>query len=144
MPAVTLSPVALYGSGGLSQTRAWWESRFGKSNDDGIGFITYGNYIVSFFSDNAYYIERRWKEPVSQQDALTEASLLIPSDQLFVKTYTPDGRLETMVHLHTSKSLRGRFAEDLFTGGASGDFTVQFNIYDGGITRMIIGIGNNP
>ncbi|MCG3208597.1 MAG: hypothetical protein FOGNACKC_02208 [Anaerolineae bacterium] len=143
-----------YSSGGLGLSRSDWEQNHTATNLDynplGTGYDH--TYDVMFQVGNVWYIERQW--PAG--DAATvdiidnETQNLIPADSQFIKTYSPDGRPETTVNLYFSESLKSRFdsADNEFgnwwAGGEPGNFIVQYNKYDFGITRMIFSIGNNP
>lgn len=139
-------------SGGLGLSQTEWEQTHTQTGKDILGSIYDEKYVVVFQADNVWYIERQWStENAVTPDAVeAESQSLIPADSQFVKTYTPEGRPETTVNLYMSESLKSRFnpedsiTGDWWTGGEPGNFTVQYNQYDAGVTRMIIALGNNP
>lgn len=131
-------------SGGLGLQKADFEASHTKTGTDIMGAIYDNNLIVSFQSDRVWYIERQWGSdaPVTHEDVEVLSATLIPTDSVLVETYNPDGRPETTVNLYMSESLKSRFGE--WIGGEAGNFTIQYNTYDGAVTRLIIAIGNNP
>ena len=84
------------------------------------------------------------RQAVTPEEALAEGQQFAPVDASQLETYSPDGRPETMVNLFISPSLVERFEADVFIGGQPGNFTIQYNIVEGQITRMIVALGNNP
>lgn len=101
-----------------------------------------------FKEGNVEYIDRQWKtkNTVTPEFIKIESQKLIPLDCKLVETYSPEGRPETIVLLYISESLKSRFnsSSSSWIGGEPGNFTVQYNQYEYGITRMIIATGNNP
>jgi hypothetical protein len=74
-----------------------------------------------------------------------ESKSLIPPDSQLVETYSPDGRPETIVNLYMSESLKSRFqTPELWNGGDPGQFIVFYDLFDFGVSRMVINAGNNP
>jgi hypothetical protein len=152
-PPKPLPPVQIgFVSGGLGLSQAEWEKRHVLTGKDVFGSIYDGEYIVAFQVGNVWYIERQWTAENAVMPEVVEADnrTLIPNDSQLVNTYSPEGRPETVVNLYFSESLKDRFrSEDSLTGdwwvgGQPGNFAVQYNLYDFGVTRMIIAIGNNP
>ena len=159
-PEVTNTPVLAsdsgngYSSGGLGLSRLDWEQKHTETSLDyqpiGTGYDN--KYDVMFQVGNVWYIERQWNtnDFVTVDEVKIESQNLIPLDSQLIETYNPEGRPETVVNLYFSESLKNRFKNEdsLFgnwwTGGESGNFTVQYNVYDGEVGRMIISIGNNP
>lgn len=144
-PVPTNMPAPFVSQGlGLSQEQ--WEQRYGPAQQDLPGFVRYGPYVVAFRDGNAWYIERQWTtaDPSYPDAARIEGETLAPSDRSLVHTYSPEGRPETVVHLYASESLKGRFGADVWTGGEPGNFTIQYSVFDGDVTRMIVATGNNP
>jgi len=135
-----------YLSGGLGLSKSDWER---KHSVTGLDFGTMGTgydhkYDVMFQVGNVWYIESQWSanNAVTVDVIKAEVQNLIPADNKFIKTYSPEGRSETIVNLYYSESLKNRFNQ--WVGGDPGNFIVMYNKWDYGITRMIIAIGNNP
>ncbi len=141
-------PVSIFISGGLGLSQSDWEKTHSKTDLDylAIGTGYDGKYDVMFRESNIWYIERMWdmSNAVTPDFVMAESQDLIPADSQFIKTYNPEGRPETVVNLYFSESLNSRFTSEDFVGGEPGNFTVQYNQYEYGITRMIIALGNNP
>lgn len=142
VPTATTPVADLFQSGGLGLTRAEFEKRHTKTGKDIMGTIYDNDLIVSFINDRIWYIEQDFSTGISPTEAKAMGALLIPSDNVQVETYSPDGRPETTVNLYTSKSLEKYF--DKWVGGDPGNFTIQYNAYDGIVKRLIVAIGNNP
>jgi hypothetical protein len=144
-------PASIFASGGLGLSQSDWEKTHFKAD---LGYLAIGTgydgkYDVMFRESNIWYIERQWSmnNAVTSDVVMAESQGLIPTDSQFIKTYSPEGRPETVVNLYFSESLKSRFNSedfDSWIGGESGNFTVQYNQYEYGITRMIIALGNNP
>jgi len=145
-----------YGSGGLGLSRNDWEKTHRESKLEVTSYGTaYDNRHDVYFQldESVWMIETFWnKQDLSTPDiAMSLAQTLIPFDSQFIQTYSPANRPETIVHLYYSESLKGRFSDlDSFTGswwtgGESGNFIIQYNVYEEEpVTRMIISLGNNP
>jgi hypothetical protein len=141
-------------SGGLGLSRNEWEQSHFKTDLNYTVFGTgyEGGYDVVFQEEKVWSIERQWNREaaVTPDEVEAESKTLIPTDHQLVKTYHPDGRPETVVNLYRSEWLKNRFNSESsmmgnwWTGGEPGNFTVQYNIYDYGVSRMLIAIGNNP
>ncbi|MGQ0603094.1 MAG: hypothetical protein ACT4QE_15540 [Anaerolineales bacterium] len=138
VPAISLL------SGGLGLSKAEWEQAHRQTDTDFLGPIYDEYYIVMFANEHVSYIERQWATPVTSQDAEAEGAMLVPSDAVRMEAYSPDGRPETIVILYTSEYLKTQFADEQFVGGEAGNFTLQYNVFDGVVTRMIVALGNNP
>jgi hypothetical protein len=148
-PSPALAPAPntsmVFVSEGLGLTREEWEAQMGSGEPDVLpGFRVYGDTIVTFIDDKVIYLERQWADPVSSEIALAEGVRFIPKDSQQLRIYSPDGRPETIVHLFNSPSLALQFDADSFILGSPGDFTVQYNSFEGEVQRMIVGLGNNP
>lgn len=145
---IVIPQVETFDSGGLGLSKTEWEQVHTETELDyapvGTGYD--GKYDVVFQEGNVWFIERQWRT----DDAITpdvvelESQNLIPVDSQLIETYSPEGRPETIVNLYLSESLKSRFSTDLWIGGEPGNFTVQYNVYDGKVTRLIITTGNNP
>ncbi len=143
-----------FSSGGLGLSQLdWAQGHIETSLDYQVIGTGYDNkYDVMFQAGNVWVIERQWgSNELPLIDVVeAESKTLIPSDSQFIETYSPIGRPETTVNLYFSESLKSRFKNEdssfgnWWTGGEPGNFTVQYNVYDGRVGRMIIGIGNNP
>jgi hypothetical protein len=149
MPPPPAPEVIPFNSGGLGLSQLEWELRHGQgSPGDPSGHIVYENgaYLVSFQEGNVWYIERQWSpdNPVTFDDARLQSGELIPADRQYIQTYSPEGRPEQVVDLYLSPSLQSRFRGNWWVGGAPGNFTVAFDVYDSGVNRMAITLGNNP
>lgn len=132
-------------SGGLAQDETWWADNHGSSTSD-LGYQKYRDADVLFFGCGAAVVERLWEsgQAVTPSDAHDIGKRFAPVDAKLVKTYSPPGRPETTVNLYISRSLADHCEPDSFTGGEPGNFTIQYNVYDGRVTRMIVALGNNP
>lgn len=133
-----------FDSGGLGQPRDWWEANYGAGESDGFLFTKHGDYDLLFSNDNAAHIERQWEDPLPADDARFIAETLMPADAVHLETYSPEGRPETTVHLYRSELLAERFGDDDFIGGEPGEFIILYSTFDAGVSRIILGIGNNP
>lgn len=135
-------------SGGLGVSQPEWEQRYGPgSQSETPGYLWYqGTYLVAFQDGNVAYIERRWppESAASFDDARLQGGELIPADRQYVQTYNPDGRPDWVADLYLSPSLSSRFGGSLWAGGQPGNFTVAYNVFDFGVTRMVIKLGNSP
>ena len=136
----------VFDSGGLGLAKAAWEKEHRETGKDILGPIYDERYIIIFIGNNIQYIERQWStnNSVTSEAVETESKNLIPADSQLIETYSPEGRPETIVNLYLSESLKSRFDADWWIGGEPGNFTVQYNVLDGKVTRMIIATGNNP
>jgi hypothetical protein len=135
--------------GGLGLSQAEWEQAHVQSDlaypPLGVGYD--GIYDVIFQEGNVWYIERQWPvdDAVTPEMIEMESRNLIPPDSQLVQTYSPEGRPETVVNLYMSESLKSRFqTPELWSGGDDGQFIVLYELYDYGVTRMVINAGNNP
>jgi hypothetical protein len=144
-PAQEAAPLV---SGGLGLSQPEWEQRYGPgSQSETPGYLWYqGQYLVAFQDGNVAYIERRWspESAASFDDARLQGGELIPTDRQYVQTYNPGGRPDLVTDLYLSPSLISRFGGNLWVGGQPGNFTVTYNVFDYGVTRMVIQLGNSP
>ncbi len=143
-----------YLSGGLGLSQLDWEQKHTKTNLDyqpmGTGYDN--KYDIMFQVGNVWHIEYIWgsKNPVAPDVVESESKNLIPSDSQFIETYSPKDIPELIVNLYFSESLKNRFnnKDSLFgnwwTGGKPGNFIVVYGVFNGKVSRMVIGIGNNP
>ena len=66
------------------------------------------------------------------------------SAEYYLEVYSPSGRPETTVHLFLSPALAMQLPTDSFVNSLAGNYTIQYNSFDGQVTRMIVAPGNNP
>jgi hypothetical protein len=137
-----------FASGGLGLSQQEWEQRYGPgSQSETPGYLWYqGRYLVAYQEGNVSYIEQRWspETAITIDDARAQSGGLIPTDRQYVQTYSPEGRPDLVVDLHLSQSLASRFSGNVWVGGQPGNFTVSYNVFETGVTRMVITLGNNP
>lgn len=135
-------------AGGLGQSRAEWEALHQEAPlpQAAYGAAYDGAYDVIFQEDKVWYLERQWPagSAPTADEVEAESRRLIPDDSQLVETYRPEDRPETVVNLYSSEWLKDKFAGHWWTGGEPGNFIVMYNVYDFGVGRMIITIGNNP
>lgn len=142
------SPIASgsFAPGGLGLSQQVWEQTHTKSSED-LGYIKYDSdqYWVLFMEQKVWHLERDFTNTQPTLDeARMESSLLIPEDSQLVETYHPEGVPELTVDLYLSESLKACFPSDNWIGGEPGNFVVIFGVFDGRVSRMVIGTGNNP
>jgi hypothetical protein len=135
-------------SGGLGLSQQEWEQRYGPgSPSETPGYLWYqGTYLVAFQEGNVSYIEQRWspENAVTIDDARAQSAGLIPTDSQYSQTYSPEGRPDLVADLYFSQSLISRYSGNVWVGGQPGNFVVTYTMFDFGITRMVITVGNNP
>lgn len=144
-PTIPSTPVPLE-SGGLGLFTSEWEQNHERTELDwGIG-IGYDNaYDVLFQQEKVWIIYYTFDVPATVDDIELLSSQLIPFDNEYIETYTPDGRPETTVIVYKSDFLTTRFDADFWDYADPGVFTVQYNTYEGfGIGDMIVGLDDNP
>lgn len=133
-------------SGGLGLARSEWE--VGHTPQDPTHYAPLwtgydGLYDVAFQEEMVWLIDAQWAEPLTVDEVETLSQVLIPADSQLIETYSPEGRPETTVHLYMSDFLKGQFAGEVWIGGEPGNFTVQYNVFDGGVGRLVVTTGNN-
>jgi hypothetical protein len=145
-------------SGSLGLSKRVWEVKQGKPDIKCMnGYTCYkgGKYMVSFMDDHIWLIEviisplPITSKPggISINESRTLSKSFIPSDGKLIKTYT--NRSGSTVDLYMSenlKTLEAHFpanAPGVWTGGEVGNFIVIHSGV-GGVTRIVIGTGNNP
>jgi len=139
-----------FASGGLGLSQQEWEQRYGPGNpSETPGYLWYqGRYLVAYQEGNVSYIEQRWspETAITFDEAQAQSGGLIPADRQYVQTYSPDpeGRPDLVVDLYLSQTLISRFGGNVWVGGQPGNFTVSYNVFETGVTRMVITLGNNP
>jgi hypothetical protein len=135
-------------SGGLGLSQQEWEQRYGPgSPSETPGYLWYqGTYLVAFPEGNVSYIEQRWgpENAATVDGARAQSGGLMPADSQYIQTYSPEGRPDLVVDLYFSPSLISRFSGNLWVGGQPGNFIVSYNVFDFGVSRMVITVGNNP
>ena len=90
--------------------------------------------MLNFRDDNAGYIARNFKEPVTIDVARDESKQLIPADSKLLVTYRSGSTIE--VDLYRSETLKTRFGEDAWHGGGPGDFIVMYRV-EGGTVKSL-------
>ncbi len=141
------------GSGGLGIKKTEWEKIYGLPNRPcfSVASIIQCNYkndlFITSFIDQ-YPIRSisygNLKPKLSLEESRVQVKSLIPSDSVFIKSYT--SAIGSTVDLYNSKWLAAQFpANDslYWINGKPGDFIV---IYSGksGISNITMGTGNNP
>ena len=142
-------------SGGLGTIKTEWERIYGLPNRPcfSVASITQCNYkndlfITSFIDQHPIrsisYGNRNLKSKLSLEESRIWVKSLIPSDSIFIKTYTSN--IGSIVELYNSKWLAVQFpANDNlhWINSKPGDFII---IYSGksGVSNITIGTGNNP
>lgn len=144
-PTLTPQPTAVpEPSQGLGLLQANWEARAGVATKKGIIGTVYANGFEAVFqNDRVWYLSRQLTEAtaLTPDDIYTLGKTVMPDDAVLVKTYTRD---VTTVHLYQSKWLADQFDADMFIEGQPGQFTLQYNVYDGKATSVLLALGNNP
>lgn len=149
MPTATTLPTLpappVFQSGGLGQPRAWWEEHFGPQVEI-YGMPGYGDFNVLFMpGGRAGHIERQFKPEISLDVAQAMAAALLPSDAQFVERYSPEGRPEAVVDVYLSASLAQSWPDaSVWEYYPPGQFIVLYNVFEPGVARLIVGLGNNP
>lgn len=142
-------------SGGLGILKTEWEKIYGLPNRPcfSVASTTQCNYkndlfITSFIDQNPIksisYGNGNLKSKLSLEESRVWVKPLIPSDSVFIKTYTSN--TGSIVDLYNSKWLAFQFpANDSlhWINSKPGDFII---IYSGksGVSNITIGTGNNP
>lgn len=131
-------------SEGLGISMKQWESIYGSPESECVSsYLCYqqNSYMIVYFNKNVGVIDKTLKSGVSIKQSRKISKAYIPSDSQYVKTYKAPYS-ESIVDLYYSPSLKTRFSSN-WTNGKPGDFIV---LHGGGesISRIIIGIGNNP
>ena len=154
-PAPAPAPDTATKSGGLGILKTEWEKIYGLPNRPcfSVASITQCNYkndlfITSFIDNNPIrsisYGNGNLKSKLSLEESRVWVKPLIPSDSVFIKTYTSN--IGLIVDLYNSKWLAFQFpANDSlhWINSNPGDFII---IYSGksGVSNITIGTGNNP
>lgn len=144
-PTNTPKPTLVsFPSGGLGLDISVWEKTHTRTKKGVLGIIYDSIYEVINIDGRVEYIEYQQKNPLTPTEAQTLAQTFFPFDAQMIKTYSPPDRSETTVHLYYSAALAPRFEDKWWIGGDPGQFTLQYNVFKGQITRFIIATGNNP
>jgi hypothetical protein len=140
-------------TGGLGMSRAAWEAKAGALVGQGPFGPKYANGVAVAFIDGMVsridydFPQDNYPTPT---DAHNTGKTFLPDDATLTKTYQRD---ETTVNLYHSEWLKDRYpatmtirsAEvSLWPEGKPGDFTLQYNVYEGRVHALIIALGNNP
>lgn len=151
VPTIALVPAEP--SGALGMSRAAWEAKAGAAiGKRSLGELYANGAAVVFMSDTLWFIDYWFPKnaPVDPKDAWDIGKTFLPHDAKLMKTYQRD---VTTVHVYHSEWLKDRFPlttkiKDLelsnWPEAEPGDFTLQYNVYDGKASSLIIGLGNNP
>jgi hypothetical protein len=137
-PTATNTPApAIFGS-----NLAAWRARYGEPVER-FGYQVFGTWEILTMDDLTWQIERIYDPPVPVTAALADAATLLPADATLLRTYSPDGRPETIVDLYVSPSLAQLLPAAAWIGGDPGQFVVIHHDYPEGESRIIIAAGNN-
>jgi len=135
-------------SGGLGLSRQEWEQAHERAGEGVGSFEEYAdNFSAIFLSDRVWHLEQAYElDELTLEEARLSVGNLIPADSERVETYSPEGFPELVVDLYLSQSLAELFDPDLFTEAEPGNFIVIFGDpdRDGRVSRMVVGLGNNP
>ena len=150
--AVTyIPPTPVLNSAGLGQIRAVWEvDRYITAVNyypSGSVYYVYDNqYDILYADDRVWEIRQSWDadDAFTAEAAETNSRRLIPADSRLVETYSPPDRPNTIVNLYHSRALEHYFYNQGWPGGIPGDFIVQYDLQDYGVSAMRISLGNNP
>jgi hypothetical protein len=134
-----------FDSGGLGVERLVWELSHNPTEAARLGFpplgVAYdGIYDVLFRENNIWSIERQWPLPQAPELHTVQAEMvrLIPADSMLVRGYNVAGRDDIFVELLFSATLASRFSSVNWRVAQPGTFTVQYNLTNDRVTRMII------
>lgn len=141
----TLPAPPVFQSGGLGQPRTWWEERFGPQIEV-YGMPGYGDFNVLFLpGDWAGHIERQFKPEISLEAAQAMAAALLPNDAQFTQRYSPEGRPEAIVDVYLSASLAQTYPDaSQWEYSPPGQFIVLYKVFEPGVARLVVALGNNP
>jgi endonuclease YncB( thermonuclease family) len=152
-PSETPTPTSTvpFRSGGLGLSRSDWEIQHTETDPNSLDFTSLGvpydgRYDVTFQEGNVFHIERQWQpaNAVSMESAEQESAALLPRDAVFIRTYTPEGQSDTIVNVYYSESLKSRFLLTTWSRAQPGAFVVVLYAGLEGVTRMRIGVDDNP
>lgn len=121
-----------------------WRARYGQPTER-FGYHVFGAWeILPLPGGQAQHIERTYDPAVAPAVALADAAALLPADAVLLRTYSPDGRPETIVDLYHSPTLAAQLPATAWVGGEPGEFVVLRNEFPEGVPRIVIASGNNP
>lgn len=125
---------------------------YGAAGEDimGAAYTVSGGKLIAYssFGDPVSLVERTFSPGVSYEDAVVASQLLMPSDAIAVGQYVSVA--DIVVDVYTSEWLRAQFPDpDDWINSDPGTFIVEYGSYNPAlgndqVTRMLIGIGNNP
>jgi len=144
--AATITPLpADLPSGSLGLDRAEWE-QLHKVSRSGSILTEYddGRFQVGFSGDKVFILDQRFVVDRTLEAARLETEPLMPADSVLVKSYRPEGLPMLTVDLYYSEWLKQRFDAEQFIGGDPGQFIAMYDILDGRVPSVIMGLGNNP
>jgi len=149
-PTTSSSPItstrAEVQSRGLGLDRDVWERDHVPGSVE-YGYQTYDTwkYWVVYTDDLISHLELNFDEPYpTLETALDEAAKLIPVDSVFIRTYSPEGMPDLVVSLYSSEYLRERFPADAFIEAEPGEFIMIAADAEGGVSRVVLALGNHP
>lgn len=138
-PAATATAPVILGS-----SLDAWRARYGEPTER-FGYQVFGAWeILPLPGGQAQHIERTYDPAVAPAIALADAATLLPVDAVLLRTYSPDGRPETIVDLYHSPTLAAQLPATAWIGGEPGQFVVLRNEFPEGVSRIVIASGNNP
>lgn len=121
-----------------------WQAQLGAPADRN-GYKVFDPWeLLDFGHGHAQHIERIYDPAVAPAVALADAAALLPADAVLLRTYSPDGRPETIVDLYHSAALAAQLPATAWIGGEPGQFIVLRNEFSDGVQRIVIATGNNP
>lgn len=123
-----------------------WEKAHSKVKKDVMGWLYDNDWVVGFTEKNVTLLHRLWERPgITPKEVRSEFKKYIPSDSVFIKKYSPDGRPNTTVKVYTSEKLRKEIDDESKWGEEKpGTFTVFYSADENRILRAFIATGNNP
>ena len=141
------SSLGAFSSGGLGLSKSEWEQQHNADEDSyDIGYYDDGKYLVLFDEGKISEIELMFDElDLTLDEARIEAEALIPEDNQFVETYSPDDFPEWTVDVYSSESLIGQYEADwVWFDSDPGTFSILYDVYDGFVARIVIATGDSP
>ena len=137
---------ATYPSQGLGMAKARWESLHGRAEDEDTGRYENGRFVVEFWDDRVWRLERTWDEPATSQDARAAAARLMPQDAVLQDT--DDADPASRVEVYESASLAERFSasggDDPWGGATPGTFVIAYDNAGDEVTRLTLAVGDAP
>jgi endonuclease YncB( thermonuclease family) len=142
-------PPGIRRPGGLGMLRIQWEVLYGPPQAVTVnGLYAYQNdtYLVGFFEDHVWYLERRWPitQTVTIDVARTEGQWLSPTDASLYLVVGPQNN--RLIDLWTSPSLAETFVDEtIWVAAGSGSFNISYRLtFEGRVYGMTLQTGHNP